>query len=892
MRHTMTRSDLAHLTAPEKASGTGSTKHTRSTTPGSIAVACALMAAATAAPAASQRASDTTAIRLAQATTLFNLPAQPLSDSLRAIAAQTNSNILFDRKLVDGLNARPFRAELSIAGALAELLRDTELDYRRVDDQTVMIVSRARQTNTAQVPSALERTSWRMAQENTEQNVANRSTDSADTTNATRESVLTEVIVTAQKRSERLQDVPVPVTAVSGNQLAEGNRPRLEDYYAQVPGFSLSTDTMGPMVSIRGITPAGFGNPTVGFMIDDVPTGASTSYGGGFLAPEVDPSDLDRIEVLRGPQGTLYGASSMGGLVKYVTVSPSTDKLSGRVQAGSSGVEHGDSVGYNLSARLNVPMSDSFAVLASGFRHRDPGYIENVRTGDKGLNEATVTGGHLSTLWEPSSLFSVKLSAMLQRASQIGSAFAAKEPGFGDLQQDFLPNADSLNKKFENYSATINADLGDINLVSVTGYAKTHIYSKSDSTRSLGELTALSFPATHTVDGIPVTNTVDALQVDGEKLSSELRLTIPFGETFEWLVGGFYTHESTPTVDDWIATDDNTQVTGLFARLLVDTTYNEKAAFTDLTYRVTDRLDLQIGGRYSRIHQTFQSTDIGPYVEVIDGETSPLTYPSIAGDASASTYLLTPRFKITPELMLYGRFASGYRAGGVNAPTLVHVDGIPSQFAPDKTLNYEVGMKGDMFDRLLQFDASVYYIDWKNIQIGLVDPQSSISFYTNGASAKSQGIELSVQAAPVTGLRLGGWIAWNDAVLTRDLPPGSASMGLRGDRLPASSRVSGNTSVDYEVPLGQYVASFGWTMTYVGERMGDFTETTERQVRPAYLTHDLRMGTELNEWNVDLYFNNVTDRRGMVGGGIGSLNATYFEYIRPRTVALSVGRTF
>ena len=694
---------------------------------------------------------------------------------------------------------------------------------------------------------------------------------------------LQQVLVTAQKRLERLQDVPVPVTAVSAAQLADSNRSRLQDFYAQVPGFALSTDGMGVMVALRGIAPAGFGNPTVGFMVDDVPYGASTAYGGGFLAPEIDPGDLARVEVLRGPQGTLYGASSMGGLVKYVTVSPSVDRLSGRIQTGLSGVRYGRKAGYNISGAVNVPLSDSFAVLASGFRHRDPGYIENIRSGERGLNEADVTGGHLSALWEPSDVFSLKLSALLQKATQTGSAFTTNEPGFGDMQQDFLAHSSTNHKTFAAYSATATAKLGDIDLVAIAGYGDTQLNSTTDLTTAVGELTATAFPTA---------NTLEDIVVKGRKFSSELRLTVPIGDRFDWLIGGFYTHESTPTVDDWIATNDDTRPIDRFARFVVDTSYAEKAAFTDLTYRVTDRFDVQVGGRYSQIHQTYQSTDSGIYVPLFEGAESPLVFPGIAGSAHASTYLVTPRFKITPDMMLYARLASGYRASGVNPPTLVQVDGVPSTYSPDKTLNYEVGLKGSALDRALSFDASVYYIDWKDIQIGAFDPGSSISFYTNGGRAKSQGAELSIEAVPTRGLRIGGWLAWNDAVLTRDMPPDSSSFGLAGYRLPFSSRISGNASVDYEVPIGEYTASVGWTVTYVGERIGDFAPTAARQVLPAYATNDLRVGATLSDWTVDLNLNNVTDRRGRIGGGIGSLNPTYFEFIQPRTVSLSVARTF
>jgi len=154
--------------------------------------------------------------------------------------------------------------------------------------------------------------------------------------------ILAEIVVTAQKREEKLQDVPVPVSVVGAPSLAQKSQFRLQDYYTEVPGLQLTSNELdgSSSISIRGITSGDFTNPTVGITVDDMPFGSSTVLGGGYLVPDLDPSDLARIEVLRGPQGTLYGASSIGGLVKYVTTEPSTVALTGHVQAGLSGVDH------------------------------------------------------------------------------------------------------------------------------------------------------------------------------------------------------------------------------------------------------------------------------------------------------------------------------------------------------------------------------------------------------------------------------------------------------------------------------------------------------------------------------------------------------------------------
>jgi outer membrane receptor protein involved in Fe transport len=823
----------------------------------------------------------------------LDIPRQSLDLALKDLAQQTGLQIaLFSDSVDSTAIVGPVRGSLTPAQALDVLLGKQGLGYKVVNDRMIAIVKpgakpaetpdEAGRPGTVTLPAEFQ--TLRLAQNAQQPEMHSDSISGAVAGSPAGPSEkLEEVLVTAQKREERLQDVPVPVTALGGTALADANNFRIQDYYAQVPGFALASDDLGAMVAIRGIAPAGFGNPTVGFMIDDVPYGASTSYGGGFIAPEIDPGDLARIEVLRGPQGTLYGASSMGGLVKYVTVDPTLDAVSGRIQAGLSAVRYGTQAGYDVSGAVNLPLNDTFALLASGFRRRDPGYIENIRAGERGLDETDVSGGRLAALWRPSPLFSLKLSALVQKTEQFGSPYTTTVTGFGDLQQSFLPHSSVLDKKFAAFSAIATAKLSAVDLVAITGYGDSRITSKYDVTASNGPQTAAAYPTE---------NTLDFLTAHTRKFTEEVRLSSSIGDHFDWLIGGFYTHESTPTLEDWIATDNDTQPLGVFAEFTVATTYSEGAGFADLTYHVTDRFDVQLGGRYSQIHETYASEDNGPYVRLYEGQDPPLVNPDLAGRDHASTYLVTPRFKITPDIMLYARFASGYRAGGVNPPLITSSGKVPPQYAPDTTVNSEVGIKGAALGRALSFDASVYSIDWKNIQVGLIDPQSSISYYTNGSRAKSQGVELSVQVVPQRGLRLGGWVAFNKAVLTRDMPPDSASFGLSGYRLPFSSRVSGNASADYEVPVGEFTVSGGATVSYVGDRYGDFTDTAQRQVLPAYTTTDLRTSAKRRAWTLDLYLNNVTDRRGIIGGGYGTVNPTYFNFIRPRTIGLSVARTF
>jgi outer membrane receptor protein involved in Fe transport len=240
--------------------------------------------------------------------------------------------------------------------------------------------------------------------------------------------------------------------------------------------------------------------------------------------------------------------------------------------------------------------------------------------------------------------------------------------------------------------------------------------------------------------------------------------------------------------------------------------------------------------------------------------------------------------------MVYARLASGYRAGGPNA-----APGAPHEYSPDKTQNYELGMKGDFLDHSLSLDASLYYINWKDIQLSLLTP-NFFGYNGNGSRAKSQGIEVSAESRPLTDLTIAAWIAFSDAHLTEALPTNNA-IGAPGDKLPYSNRFSGNFSVQQDFPLWRNAKGFvGGAVSYVGNREGEFASifsvSPQRQVFPAYARTDLRAGVKYDSWSMNLYVNNVADRRGILSGGLNAYPPYAFNYIQPRAIGVSFAKTF
>jgi iron complex outermembrane recepter protein len=726
----------------------------------------------------------------------------------------------------------------------------------------------------------------------------------ANSTSDTSSNTLEEVLVTAQKREERLQDVPIPVSVINTTALTVNNQVKLTDFYSEVPGLSIAPSTMSSQtLSIRGITTGAVGegppnpSPTVGVTVDDVPFGGGG--GGDQIVPDFDPGDLARIEVLRGPQGTLYGASSMGGLVKFVTVDPSTDGVSGRLEAGTNSVYNGSELGYNYRGSVNVPITSDLAVRASAFTRQDPGYIDDPVLGLNGVNEDWARGGHFVALWKPSDDLSLKVSALFQTISGNGTSDVTPSPPAifgvppqGDLQQYYIRavNDYGYERTARAFSALLTYKIGVAELTSLTGY---NSYSVRDSFDLSDDLSSFSETYYGTV-GNQITDSIGL-----NRITQELRLAAPIGPKFDGLLGAYFSHE----VDHWRwtypVTDPNSGTIlanwGSFNTSNAPITYTEYSAFADLTYHVTDKFDIQIGGRESEFRIVGRSFSVtGATANVIDGfPTDPFVFPEYTIKENAFTYLLTPRYKFSSDFMVYARIASGYRPGGSNAGT----PQVPQQYSSDKTQDYELGSKVDFLDHSLSLDASLYYINWKDIQLPLIYPVNGSTYVGNASGAKSEGIELSTQAKPLNGLTIGAWITVQDAELTQNVPGAGQNgeiYGFSGDRLPNTSRFSGNFSLNYEFPLLSDVRGFaGGALSYVGDRQDAFSSSgPERQDLPAYAKLDLHTGANWNTWNLNIYVNNVADRRGLISGGVGNAIPYAFYYIQPRTVGLSASKTF
>jgi len=846
------------------------------------------------------------------------IPAQLLAPALRTLAKERNFQIVYPSQEVAAVRSQGATGELTTEEALTQILSGTGLTFRYLDSNTVTIVASgiARHESPAveaeRAPASSSTAfeddhrdkegkrnssdSFRLAQ--LDQGSSTRTGSLNGLSQGTASTTLSEIVVTAQKREERLWDVPVPVSALSASELLDQNQLRLQDYYSDMPGINLAPGPSGTssVITIRGLSSgtSNFGNPTTSVTIDDVPTGATASYGGGnnSLVPDIDPSDLARVELLRGPQGTLYGASSLGGLIKYVTLDPSTKEFTAHIQGDGDSVYNGNGLGYGVRAAANIPINETTAIRVSGFTRTDPGYIDNVLTGQSGVNKIETYGGRLSVLWHATDVLSLKATALIQSTTGFGSQYA--DSNLRDLQQSYIAGTGGFHQNLDVYSLTVKADLGVADLTAISGYNNIGYHDVQDWTKAYGGFFSGFVDSLYGTPGFWNTDSNTL-----HKFTEEVRLASKQGSKLDWLVGAFFDHETAHAQQAWLGVDPSTSIVGgTLLNGVWPTSYTEYALFADLTIHVTDRFDVQVGGRESENRQTYSEVDGGDYAPAFGLGPAPFITPEVVTKDNAFTYLLTPRFRITPDFMLYARLASGYRAGGPNPNCSAYH--VPCHFDPDKTKNYEVGTKGDLFEGKFTVDASFYYINWKDIQLTVLPPGTPDGYFANAGGAKSEGVELSLGFKPGGGLSVTGWVSWDNAAITRGFPENAgAAYAIPGDRLPNSTRISGNLTVEDDFPIRNGFAGFvGGSVSYIGDRLGDFQGIQAgvplpRQNLPGFSRTDLRLGTKYNSWSGNLFVNNVADKRGVLGGGLDNpVDVNAFAYITPRTIGLSIAKTF
>lgn len=705
-----------------------------------------------------------------------------------------------------------------------------------------------------------------------------------------------DIVVTAEKRDQRLLDVPSSITAVGNDQLARQAATNLNDVFRQVPGLNLQDSGQGTkMLVIRGVVPGGLtfgtGNtPTVGVYLDDIPLNASTALAlGDSITPDLDPSDMQRIEVLKGPQGTLYGAGAMGGLLKYVPTSPALDTLSGRVAVTADSVL-GNDTQFGGRGTVNVPIvRDSFGVRVGAFLRKDPGYVDDLGKGQTNTNTARSWGVNGSALWQVADNFSLKLMGLYQSRRGDDYDYSTIIAGttnlyYGKQAHASMPGTGGSLTRFGVVGGTATLDLGAVTLSSTTSYGRNRYHTAFDLTPIYGPLFQPLFNAPNL--GNIIDNTFDT-----KKFTEEFKVSSAQNQPLEFQAGVFYTHEHSVYHGLIKNVDINTLQPITNLPLIIDgiqpSRYEEYALFGSVIYHFTDRLSLQGGLRYAHNNQSFKADQIGLLARSTNGV--------IKSDEGVVTYNVTPSFKITDDIMPYFRLASGYRPGGPN----MSLAGIPPTFNSDKTTNYEIGLKGSFLDKKLYLDIAAFAIDWSNPQ-QKAQNALGFSYFVNAAAAVSRGIEGNAQLRPMQGLSLMASAAYADAHLSKDVPAGLGIFARKGDPLAYSPKFTGNIGAEYETQMSSDVrVYFGGDYNYTSKRLTSFASSalTLRTVLPGYSLANVHVGAKYQGFDLNLTIKNVFNVRGFIGGdptpfAINGTTLTNVNITRPRSLLVTLSKTF
>jgi iron complex outermembrane receptor protein len=851
----------------------------------------------------------------------FSIDSQDAPRALLEFGRQSSLQILFESDKVKGITTNAVHGSYEPIEALRLLLKGTPLVISEKSEGVLVVGPQAKAHSTLSAnPASVnsDGSAARLAQSNATTAQPPSDIDSSSKSGAASSSSgssgaetfkLSEIIVTAQKISQKLMDVPVSISVLTGNQLEELQATRISDWLALVPGLNINDGTTpgkGALI-LEGIPSLGAASE-VGMYVNDTPVGSSSTFGsGGAAVLDLMPYDLERIEVLRGPQGTLYGASSMGGLIKYVMKSPDLENFSASIGGDFFGIKGSDGHGDGVRGALNIPIvSGLLGLHVSAYDQYTPGYLTNGVTGAKDQNGIRQTGGRAALLWDINSDVSIQISSLYQKIA------AANQDGVWLNQTTGLPISgafaeDNVRQEpstevLRLYDLTLKWDLHWAELTSVSSYQNFQDNLSGDATATFAPLNPI-FPLLH----LPTFATASAdVDVGLEKFTQEVRLASPQDQPLRWLVGGFFTHEETTNHSVFNlhdAADAPIAALNPFLSSDLPATYKEYAAFGDLTYQITNRFDLTGGVRYAHNSQTFHD-QIGGLLEILKFGMIP---PPTSGRSSegVTTFLFSPNYHLNDTTIAYLRVATGYQPGGANAVSPLFPTAPPT-FSSSRLIDYQPGLKSTFLNGRASVDVSAFFIDWTKIQVLVNGPGGQANATENGGKARSRGFDFTGSYSPIPGLVLGTNFNYTDAILTT---PVASLNSLSGARLPYIPRWSGALTAEYNTPLAANWRAFaGGSYHYVGPRFSGVEGQTNDQtvLIPAdaevrsYSTVDLHLGASHGGLRVSLYAKNLANKYAY-------LAPSFYRYtlaplytpidiqapvLQPRTIGVSVDQTF
>ena len=700
-----------------------------------------------------------------------------------------------------------------------------------------------------------------------------------------------EIIVTAQKKEQSISKVPMSITAIGQDLLDRKGVKDPESLGRLSPGLHFSTGFTGqPDISIRGLS-SPVGASTTGIYIDDTPIQNRALIAGiGAAFPRL--FDLDRVEVLRGPQGTLFGAGSEGGTIRFITPAPSMSGTSGYATADLSFTRYG-SPSYEGGAAIGTPIVDDVLGLrASLWGQRQGGYIDRIDpvTGavrERNANSSHSVVGRLALTFKPTDQLTITPSVFLQNFHKANPDQFFEDAG---LYKSLYKIAQPLTDKFGIYSTSIDYKFDSLSVKSITSYYdrrqnRTNDYSYFEAAAYQGGPYQVILPDGSQYDYI----SHQTLKSTQKNFSEEFRISSNTGpgDRFSWIAGIFFNRGRQGSdqiivepIDVLIGNAYGLSVEEFFGvpnstpqwREQIALRTREIAGFGELAYNVTPQLKLTAGVRASHARFTF-----------IDAQSGPEAGGSHVYSGSTKESPVTPKFNISyqanPDWLIYGTAAKGYRIGGANSAMATNPSCLPSlgalgltdaprTYDSDQVWSYEIGDKQKLFDRRLSLSASAFWIDWRKIQGSVFVASCGLQYLTNFGSAVSRGFDLEAQARLTSAVTLSGTLGYTNAHYVSDsFQPGGAQVARKGEALLNTPRWTGSASGQYDFAVSDstdaYIrVDYQYTGPYFGSPapgVNGYDPGVRNQPGSGILS--ARAGLTRGKWEFSAYVNNILNTR-------------------------------
>lgn len=740
---------------------------------------------------------------------------------------------------------------------------------------------------------------------------------------------LEEVVVTAQKRSESAQKVPISMSAISGEALQERGIVDVESIAKEVPSISLKSSGPGQTeISMRGLSSSGGKSPVVGFYLDETVLSPPSGAIQGKVVVDPDLYDMHHVEILRGPQGSLYGASSMGGTIKLVTNQPDPQGFDASINATSSLTKDGG-LNWGQSGMVNIPLvQDKLALRVVETFKRQSGWIDRVVLNDfpleqdfgapggppgglirgsvlsapvsqrhEDVNDVRLEGVRASLLYQATDRLSITPGFFYQRISQDGASQYDSPPATQQAHYQPFDIAEPFSDSFRIYSLTVKYDFDHFQLISATG--------RWDRTQRIFQ--DISEPLQWAF-GVPDYGFAGPASIrnfdETRQFSQELRLASTGTGPFQWIVGAFtddfkYTTQALSTSESLLA---NGLPTSTVFRADGPASLDQNAVFGEVSYQFLDRFKATVGLRWYSYEGESRLTQSGIVSTGSDDAVTTNTTSKHDG--------VNPKFNLaytlSDDVLLYATAAKGFRPGAGNSAVPVsgpvqcltgpgNLESVgltqsPAQYDPDEIWSFEIGEKARMLDGRLTVNSSLYHVKWTGVQ-QKVTLACGFIYTDNAADADIYGAEIELAA------NLGrGWMITQTAGYTESefLDTVLSTDTVKGQKVTNIPDWTSSTSVMYETPLGaNYTFNARVTSSYVGE-MEDITFT--RNTLPSYNLVGLRFGLLSQSWSAYLFAENLTDERAaLTNNSALSLDIPTLNRVatnRPRTIGLSVDLRF